>query len=227
MHPLRPALLATAAVALALPALAPAETQEVGTNVPEAAPSCPSSPCLAVSRTTGYQAKVGTTRGLMTVGQDGRLVSWTIALGNPGKKQVDFFNEKLGGEAQAQITVLKPGPKLRYSVVSHGELVKLQPYFGKKVEIALQRTLRVRKGWVIGLTVPTWAPALAVNLPSDTSWRASRQKGACDDTDMQTATRPGTTVQFYCLYKTARVTYSARVIPTPEGGEPAAVQARR
>src|SRR3712207_7815497 len=43
-------------------------------------PSCPTSPCFAVSRTTGYQAKVGTNRGLVRVPENGRIVAWTIRL---------------------------------------------------------------------------------------------------------------------------------------------------
>ena len=53
------ALLATAG-ALAVPATAAAEVIEVGAVPPASPASCPSRPCLAVSRTTGYQAKVGT-----------------------------------------------------------------------------------------------------------------------------------------------------------------------
>lgn len=58
--------------------------------------SCPDNPCLAISRTIGYQAKVGTDRGLMKIPRDGRIVSWTVKLGNPGKKQIAFFDQKLG-----------------------------------------------------------------------------------------------------------------------------------
>ena len=50
------------ALALALPAAAPATLSEVGVigaTSPATAPSCPASPCLAVSRTTGFQVKVG------------------------------------------------------------------------------------------------------------------------------------------------------------------------
>jgi hypothetical protein len=220
MSHLRTAVLAAGATAagaaVLLPSSSGADSFEVGTGVPEAAPSCPARQCLAVSRTTAFQAKVGTKRGLMTVQKDGRLVSWTISLGKPGTKQRQFFEEKLGGEAEARVVVLKPGPKLTYRVVSQGEPVKLTPHFGKTVEFALERTLRVRKGWVIGLTVPTWAPALARDLPGDTSWRAARERGTCQNTQAQTAARPGTTPQFYCLYRGARVTYSARVVTAPE-----------
>src|SRR6185312_13181801 len=181
-----------------------------------AQPSCPARPCLAVSRTTGYQAKVGTNRGLMTIPKTGRIVAWTIALGDPGKQQTAFFNQRLGGEAEAQITILNPRGHLRSRAVAQGEPRKLGPYFGSTAQFALSRSIRVRKGWVVGLTVPTWAPALAVGLGADTSWRASRGRGKCDDTSLQTAQlQANQLAQYFCLYRTARLTYTATLIVDP------------
>ena len=122
---------------LALPALASAEVIEIGKIDSQVKPGCPDKPCYAVSRTTGYQAKVGTTRGLMVVPKDGRIVAWTLALGKPGKKQTEFFNSKLGGEAPAQLTILDPKRKLRSRAVAQGEVVKLQPYFGRTSQFPL------------------------------------------------------------------------------------------
>jgi hypothetical protein len=214
---LRTAVAVAVGAGLALPAIAPATLSDVGIGegVPEAKPSCPERPCLAVSRTTGYQAKVGEKRGLMTIPADGRLVSWTISLGKPGKKQVEFFNDKLGGKSQAQVTVLRPGRKLHARIVAQGPVVDLEPYFGQTVELPLERTIEVKKGYILAITVPTWAPALAVNLGGDTSWRAARKKGECEDTQNQTAQEAGKVAQFYCLYRTARLVYSGRVISTP------------
>ena len=214
---LRATIAALAAGAtLALPASAGAEVVEIGVAQPASPPSCPARPCLAVSRTTGYQAKVGTTRGLMTVPRDGRIVAWTIALGNPGAEQTQFFNQRLGGESEAQITILNPRRKLRSRVVGEGEPAKLQPYFGTNAQFALKRSIRVRKGWVVALSVPTWAPALAVGLGADTSWRASRGRGKCDDTSAQTAQLQNSQLaQYFCLYRTARLTYSATLITDP------------
>jgi len=211
-----PLALVAAAALVALPAAASADIIEVGKLDPPATPSCPSKPCLAVSRTTGYQAKVGTTRGLMTIPKDGRIVAWTISLGKPGKKQVDFFNQRLGGEAQAQITILNPRRKLRSRAVAQGEPQKLTPFFGTTVQFALEKSIVVKKGWVVALTVPTWAPALAVGLGADTSWRASRGKGTCEDTSTQTTqTQPNQLAQYYCLYRTARLAYSATLVTDP------------
>jgi hypothetical protein len=210
------ALLGAGAVLAAAPAAAAAEIVEVGNAMPASPPSCPARPCLAVSRTTGYQAKVGQTRSLMVIPKTGRIVAWTIALGNPGAQQTKFFNQRLGGEAEAQITILNPRRRLRSRAVAQGEPEKLEPYFGSTVQFPLDKSIRVRKGWVVALTVPTWAPALAVGLPADTSWRASRGRGRCDDTSNQTAQLGADQLaQYFCLYRTARLTYSATLIPDP------------
>ena len=205
-----------AGAALAVPAAASAEVIEVGSVPPFSPSSCPTRPCLAVSRTTGYQAKVGAQRGVMTIPQTGRIVAWKIGLGNPGAQQTTFFNQRLGGESEAQITIIDPRRKLRSRVVAEGEPQKLQPYFGSVAQFALNRSIRVHKGEVVALTVPTWAPALAVGLGADTSWRASRGKGSCEDTSAQTAQlKDNQLAQYFCLYRTARLTYSATLVPDP------------
>jgi hypothetical protein len=218
------ALAATTGAVLLLPAGAHAALADIGTVPGDAAePACPASPCLAISRTTGYQAKVGDVRPVDVVGADGRLVAWAIKLGKPGTKQTAFFNENLGGEASAQITVLRPGRKLYHRVVAQGDVQKLQPYFGSTVQFALKESIPVKKGYVVALTVPTWAPALAVGQPGTTSWRATRGKGKCNDFDAQTAqTRLNNITRAYCLYRTARLTYSATMVldPAPTAAAP-------
>jgi hypothetical protein len=212
----RTVLAAVVGTGLALPAVAPATLDNVpAVDPPDATPSCPAKPCYALGRTTGYQAKVGTNRGLYTIQKDGTLVSWTVKLSKPGTKQIDFFNKSLGGESQATISVLRPGRKLHARLIASGEVQKLEPYFGTTVEFALQKTIPVKKGWIVALTVPTWAPALAAGLGGDTSWRASRGKGTCDDSQAQTAQAVNQVGQFYCLYRTARIMYSARVVAAP------------
>jgi hypothetical protein len=215
--PRRPLIaLLIAAGALAAPTAASADVITIGAVPPASPPSCPAKPCLAVSRTTGYQAKVGTTKPIMVIPQAGRIVAWSIALGNPGTEQTTFFNQRLGGESEAQITIIDPGSKLRSRVVAQGEPKKLQPYFGTAPMFALNQSIRVHKGWVVALTVPTWAPALAVGLGADTSWRASRARGKCEDTSAQTAQlKVSQLSQYFCLYRTARLTYGATLVTDP------------
>jgi hypothetical protein len=202
-----------------LPAGAAATVIEVGQTTTPAVPACSvkGAPCLAVSRTTGYQAKVGTNRGLMTVPQSGRIVAWSLILAKPSDAQIKFFNKTLGGPAQAQLTVLKVGPHLHDTVKSMSPLVSLDPYFGGTAQFPLINSLAVAKGDILALTVPTWAPALQVGLPSDTSWRAARGKKQCKNTNDQTAQlQTGDQAQYFCLYKTARLTYSGTLITYPK-----------
>ena len=108
---------------LALPAVAPAEGIEIGKLDPQVKSSCPGPvpKCFAVARLTGYQAKVGTNRGLMTAPKDGRIVAFSVGLGKPGPKQALFFSGGKGapanspqyGEPEVQVTVLNPRSKLR------------------------------------------------------------------------------------------------------------------
>ncbi len=215
-------LLAGLTLALALPAMAPATLTEVGvippTTNPETVPSCPSSPCLAVSRTTGFQVKVATATNLLSTPRAGTIVAWTIDLGKPNATQIKYFNTNEGGPPTAGIAVLEPQrkPNLTYKLVSQSPIVKLEPYLGKSAQFPLETTLAVKKGDVVALTVPTWAPALALGFGKDTSWRASRSKSQCTTTSAQTTdTQIGVPVQYYCLYQTARLAYSATLISTP------------
>jgi hypothetical protein len=216
-----PATFAILVLALALPAVAPATLAEVGvippTTSPETVPSCPASPCLAVSRTTGFQLKVAKNTTLMTVPRSGSIVAWTIMLGKPNATQIKFFNANEGGAAEAGIAILRAQkPKLTWKLIASSPPVKLQPYFGKTAQFPLERTIAVKKGDVVAMTVPTWAPALALGFGKDTSWRASRARSQCASTSAQsTHTSVGSSVQYFCLYQTARLTYSATLVSTP------------
>ncbi len=133
-----------------------------------------------------------------------------------GAKQTAFFEERYGGAAQAAIVVLDPGKKLTRTVVAKAPIQRLNGYFGQSVQFPLDETLPVRKGQYVGLTVPTWVPALQIGLGSDTSWRSSRARTGCLDTTTQFALLGARTLAtFACLYKTARLTYSATFISSP------------
>ena len=214
------ALAAALVASVAVPALAAGAIFDVGPVAGETAlpdPACPGKPCLAVSRTTGYQVKVGTVRGTHVIPEDGRIVAWSIKLSRPSKTQAAFFDKNLGGAASAQLTVLRTGKKLYARVLAQGNAVALEPYFGTTAQFALERSIAVHKGEVVALTVPTWAPALATGQAKTVSWRASRQKGDCNDFAKATAqTGTGNVSRFACLYTTARLSYSATIVPDPK-----------
>jgi hypothetical protein len=211
-------LTTASAVALAVPVAALGTLSEVGLTAAQLAqktptqppPSCPANPCLAVSRTTGFQVKVAAERAVVTI------VAWSITLGSPTKQQIAFFNTNEGGPASAGIAIVRGGSKLAYRLLAQSPIVALQPYFGMTAQFALAQTIPVKKGNIVGLTVPTWAPALALGFGNDVSWRASRPRTQCADTKTQTThTAVGSIVQYICLYRTARLTYSATLVSTP------------
>src|SRR3954462_9283674 len=136
-----------AALVAALVTAAPASAKIVEVGRTDAAPACPASPCLAVSRTTGYQIKVADERGSVAVPEDGKIVAWTIALGKPTTEQVAFFDKGLGGPASARITVLRPGKTLFSRVVSQSPIQPLSTFFGQTVQFPLGRALNVKKGY--------------------------------------------------------------------------------
>jgi hypothetical protein len=214
------AFAAAAAAALLVPAAAPALITEVGVippTTPATTPSCPTH-CLAVSRTTGFQVKVQKVSNPLGMTRSGTIVAWTISLGKPSAAQTKFFNTNEGGASEAGIAILRAfkRPALTYKLIAQSPPVKLEPYFGKTAQFPLETTIPVKKGDIVALTVPTWAPALALGFGNDTSWRAARQKKQCTETSsLTTDTTIGSAVTYFCLYQTARLTYSATLISTP------------
>ena len=226
---LRQIITAAGAALVALVCAAPASARiiEVGAAPTVATPTCPASPCLAVSRTTGYQTKVVDDRNTFVVPRAGRIVAWTVGLGNPDERQIDFFNTNYGA-ASARLTVLRRGERLYSRVVGMSPVMPLTQYFGQAVQFPLDTAIPVKRGYMIALTVPTWAPALTQLLADGSSWRASRPKDGCDNTETQTAqSRSGQLTQYRCLYR-ARLTYSATLITNPRPNpEPPAERRRR
>jgi hypothetical protein len=207
--------------ALSTPAIATAAattTPETTTEEETKTAATTEAPCLAISRTTGFQTKVGAVNNPLVIPHNGRIVAWTIDLGRPTTTQTKFFDENEGGVAQAGIGILQPdkSPALTYKLIAESPVVKIQPYFGLNVQLGLEKTLKVKAGDVVALTVPTWAPSLALGFEKTTSWRASRESKACSVTNTETAQAElKSTATYSCQYLTARLAYSATEISTP------------
>jgi hypothetical protein len=202
---------------------ASAKTYELGAANDAATVSCPDN-CFVVTRTTALQVRTGALRYPTTVPKSGRIVAFTLQLGSLSDRQIHFFNATYGGTSRIQLTVLREQarPKRSYEVVATTGIFKVQPYFGTTVQFPLKTTLAARKGDIVALTVPTWAPVLAVNLPQENGWRASRAD-SCTDLLTQTAQSTlGNATQYKCLYQTARVTYTATLVATPVAPRPPA-----
>jgi hypothetical protein len=65
------------------------------------------------------------------------------------------------------------------------------------------------------LTVPTWAPVLALHYPTSTSWRASRGASQCQNVTAATMQfAVGSQATYDCLYQTGLITYAATEVLT-------------
>jgi hypothetical protein len=215
--------LGAALLACVLGAAAPtasAKIVELGSSADVATPSCPGTPCFVVTRTTALQVRTSNVAYPTTAPADGRIVAFTLQLAQLTSKQIHFFNSTYGGTARVQVTVLHQKPKRFFVVTAQSPVLHIQPFFGTTAQFPLETSLPVKKGDVVALTVPTWAPVLAVNLPAPNGWRASRAKD-CSDLLTQTAqTTLSATTQYKCLYQTARITYTATEITTPVPPKP-------
>lgn len=132
--------------------------------------------CVAVGRFTGFQSLQRGVRGRSFVVpyRKGKVVAWSIQLSNPtrrasrryGGAQIPYFNRLFGSPSKARISVLRQVQKRRkgpprYKLIRASGTQTLNRYFGSEVKFAI-RPLVVRRGDVVALTVPTWAPAFWV-----------------------------------------------------------------
>ena len=126
--------------------------------------------------------------------------------------------------------MLAPDKKLVRRAVAKAPLQSSPTTSAQIVQFPLEQTLAIKKGQYIGLSVPSWAPALQLGLGTDSSWRASRATRLCTDpavTSTQTALLGNrSSWQFGCLYQTTRLTYSATFIPSRRRRTPGRRRAR-
>jgi hypothetical protein len=199
------------------------KTVVLGAATP-AVPSCPDS-CQAIGKTTGFQNTIGKTKSPFKAPFAGRIVAWSIKLSKPTAKQMEFFEDFFGGSPSARLSVLKPINKQIkagrpvYELKAQTPVEELTGFLGTTTTFALQNSLKVKAGQVVALTVPTWAPAFAVGLGGNTAWQASRKSSKCNKPgDIQAGKAQqgiGTDRTYGCVYKTARLLYSATLVARP------------
>jgi hypothetical protein len=180
-------------------------------------PSCPNLPCQAIGSVTGFQVDNGQTKLPFRVPHDGKIKAWTLTLAQPTNSQRAFFNGFFGTPPEARLAILRRVPGTnppRYNLRRQGSIKVLSPYLGQTVKFG--SNLKVEKDDIVALTVPTWAPAFAQELPANNVWRASREPGTCRNaTDIRQGEpqqKVGTRVTYGCKYTTARLLYTATLV---------------
>ena len=207
--------------ALGVPGAASARVIELGSGAPAARSNCPKDPCEAIGRVTGYQGRSGPVRSPFVIPRAGKIVAFTVTLAKVTDQQITFFNDLYGGESSVRLSILRRGKKKSqrkdHRLIRQSPVFDVSHFFGASPSFALDRPLRVRKDYIVALTVPTWAPAFAFSgLSGGNWWRSSRQKDECRE-----ATRRAThddlrsVVKYGCTYHRARLLYTATYVPDP------------
>ena len=221
----------------AVPAVAEAKIVELGqTATPISAPSCPKgvklSQCFIVlARTTAIQTTSDGVINPTIVKNSGWIVSFTVGLSNLSSSTKTEQSVLKGldstyGTPQLALTVLQPAANNKYTVVAQSGIYHVTPFLGQVLQEPLSlpptfttfTAIPVKKGEVIGLTVPTWAPVLTYNLTSSKfTYRQSRTTNCKVAAGSQTAQLTvGGSARYQCNYTGTRVQYSAtEVVNTP------------
>ena len=198
-------------------ARAPATTVTLGQTATVPDPSCPELPCQAIGSVTGFQINNGQTRLPFLVPHDGRIKEWTLTLAQPTNKQRSFFNGFFGTPPEARLSIVRRVPGTnppRYNLRSQGSIKVLTPYLGQTVSFG--SSLKVEKGDIVAISVPTWAPAFSQGLAASNVWLASREPGTCtnstDIRDGEPQETVGRRATYGCRYTTARLLYTATLV---------------
>jgi hypothetical protein len=191
-------------------------------DVPLPQAGCPLN-CQAVGHVTGYQVQIGTHKNPYVIHRQGKIVAFTIRLGKPDTQQTQFFSNPtlFGTPPQARLSLLKKPkadkPKTNdLTLLGQSEVFDLTNYFGSTPTFALSKPLVVPAGSTLAITVPTWAPAFAINLGPDEAWRSSRPKNDCNGTSQTAHQKVKKTRSYDCFYRTARLLFTATFIPDPK-----------
>ncbi len=234
-------LLAAAAVLIAglLSGRARAASLEVGKTVtPLVAPTCPAGvtqdQCtIVLTETTAIESMRDGVTYPTAIHKAGELVAFSLGISalstnaSTLKKDLAYLQATYGGPPQVQLTVLRPvglQGNFRWTVAAESQPVTLLPYLGQVAQFPLPQALPVVPGEVVGLTIPTWAPILSIDLTpaANNAYRQSRSQSCSTPTPKVVIAQLaiGQTANYGCTYPGTRVEYSATEItsPTPNPG---------
>lgn len=212
--------------------------------------------CIVEAKVTAFQTTINGARKPFVAKADGTIVAWSIKIGTPSDLEEKCFSkgcvitdddpstadqtfEGFNGPASARIAILKPirkqikQGKPIYKLLRQSPVEVLTPLFGRTTTFALRRSLHIAEGQIAAITIPTWAPLIALGQGSQTSWRASRkateERGPCafggntattaDDGANVKAGSPHQAVgkerSYACTYTGNRLLYSATLVRAP------------
>jgi hypothetical protein len=169
----------------------------------------------------------------LNVHKDGKIVAWSVDLGRPTHSQIQTLNTLFATpngkkKAAARLSIIKHVAHRNYRLVRQSPPVVLRDVFGNREVITLDHPLKVRKGQIVALTYPTWAPNFAYQGlgPSSNRWRSSRTKPNCEPHSSSqralrqfvAASRPqqkvGSKRSYECDYSGGRLLYWAYFVPS-------------
>ena len=168
--------------------------------------------CFVTGSVTGFGVSAEGKKGLYRIPANGHIVAWSVDLADPEQFAIDSFNEKFedkkfGQDSVAKLAILKKKKtkdkkKSRYALAKQTPTVPLVPQFGHKPIFTLGKPLKVKKGQVAALTLPTWAPLYTNHVSTaGNSWKASRPSDDCGLDGVLAAKphlRKGTTRTYGC-----------------------------
>jgi hypothetical protein len=199
-----------------------------GTSTPVRAPVCPTgvSPqncTIVMTRATALETITNRAGFPTSVKQSGEIVAFSVGAAQlstnatTAKSFVATLNTKYGAPPEAELTVLKPGAKSRWTVVAESPVENLQPYLGYVVQFPLKTAIPVTKGEALALTVPTWAPILSYNLASGYyAYRQSRTFNCSKPGAQQNGQLTvGSSTRYLCNYPGTRAEYAGVEVTTP------------
>jgi hypothetical protein len=190
-------------------------------------PVCPKN-CSGVGSVTAFMRVADGVKFPFKVHRNGKLVAYALDLSRPSKKQRNFFGKifkshRFGKTPTARIAVLRQNrhKRKKYRLLRQSPTVRLSSALGRKEVFTLDKPLRIRKGQVVALTVPTWASNFATQnvSSSDNQWRASRKQGQCNTSNISNAKKSTPqqkvdSVRHYsCDYNAARILYWGYYVP--------------
>ncbi len=221
---------------LLVPAVASAQVIELGDQTtPLRAPSCattvtPTKCTIVLTEVTALETITSGAAYPTTVTQPGELVAFSLGLSklsstrSQEKTDIHLLDSTYGGVPVAAIVVLKQTGKKslrKYKVIAESPAVHLIPYLGQVAQFPLQKPLAVKRGEVIGLSIPTWAPILSIDQnPKTEAYRQGRTTGCKNASTTALAQSPGQSAEYGCNYAGTRVEYAATEVtnPTPTPG---------